>query len=427
MAEVTAMRSNALPYPVYGAPWTVVFPMLDADGDLVTGATTPDSEVSKNGDTFADCTNEATEIATSSGIYYLTLTATEMTADIVAVIAKSATSGMKTTPIVLYPRKLVELASGTAQGGAAGYITLAAGSVLYDNQYSGCVCVATLDTTVEARILGACTASNQQCVVTPEWNTTPDSDDTYKIYLPEGMRIPTVNVVAISDDTSAPPNLELMFDGTGYAGGTTKLDVNTASISANAITATSINADAIEAAKIKDDAITAAKIAAGAIDNATFAADVGSTAYASNIIALAVRKVLDEIKLDHLVAVADSDDVADNSIIGKLASTDGDWSKFSDTTDSLQSIRDKLPTNLEDMSITDTTGLVALQAAQKVDVDTIKTQAVTCGAGVTVGAYVGQGTAAIAVDASGNAAADIKEINGTAVTGDGGATPWGPA
>jgi len=195
-----------------------------------------------------------------------------------------------------------------------------------------------------------------------------------------------------------------------------------------ALTSTEITSAAgCVVASIANDAITAAAIQNGAIDNATFAADVGSTAYASNIIALAVRKVLDEIKLDHLVAVADSDDVADNSIIGKLASTDGDWSKFSDTTDSLQSIRDKLPTNLEDMSITDTTGLVALQAAQKVDVDTIKTQAVTCGAGVTVGAYVGQGTAAIAVDASGNAAADIKEINGTAVTGDGGATPWGPA
>lgn len=75
----------------------------------------------------------------------------------------------------------------------------------------------------------------------------------------------------------------------------------------------------------------------------------------------------------------------------------------------------------------DANHLVAVPATQKVDVDTIKTQAVTCGAGVTVGAYVGQGTAAIAVDASGNAAADIKEINGTAVTGDGSATPWGPA
>jgi len=75
-----------------------------------------------------------------------------------------------------------------------------------------------------------------------------------------------------------------MFDGTGYAGGTTKLDVNVATISNNAITAASINADAITNAKIADnaiaaeniaaDAITAAKIANGAIDAATFAADV---------------------------------------------------------------------------------------------------------------------------------------------------------
>jgi len=93
-----------------------------------------------------------------------------------------------------------------------------------------------------------------------------------------------VNVKAISDDTTAPDNLELMYDGTGYAGGTTKLDVNVVTIAANAITATAINADAITNAKIADNAIaveniadnaiTAAKIANGAIDAATFAADV---------------------------------------------------------------------------------------------------------------------------------------------------------
>ena len=47
------------------------------------------------------------------------------------------------------------------------------------------------------------------------------------------------------------------------------------------------------------------------------------------------------------------------------------------------------PANFEDMSITDTTGLVALAATQKVDVETIKTQSVTCSAGVTVLASVG--------------------------------------
>jgi len=45
--------------------------------------------------------------------------------------------------------------------------------------------------------------------------------------------------------------------------------------------------------QIADGVITAGTIANAAIDNATFAADVGSTTYATNIIALAVRKALD--------------------------------------------------------------------------------------------------------------------------------------
>jgi len=91
------------PQPKRGAAFTVVFPILDADGDLVTGAAGLDSEISKDLGTFEDCTNEATEIATSSGMYYLTLTAGEMTADIVSIIVKTSTEGAKTTPIVLYP------------------------------------------------------------------------------------------------------------------------------------------------------------------------------------------------------------------------------------------------------------------------------------------------------------------------------------
>lgn len=99
-----------------------------------------------------------------------------------------------------------------------------------------------------------------------------------------GTTLPNVNVTQISGDGTAADNAELFFDGTGYAGGTTKLDVNVVTIANNAITAASINADAITNAKIADnaiaaeniaaDAITAAKIANGAIDAATFAADV---------------------------------------------------------------------------------------------------------------------------------------------------------
>src|SRR5689334_11442308 len=107
--------------PIKNQAYRVVFPILDADGDLVTGASGLDSEVSKDQGTFTDCTNEATEIATNSGMYYLDLTSTEMNADCVAVIVKTSTVGAKTTPIVLYPAEAgdiivnVKQVNGTSQ------------------------------------------------------------------------------------------------------------------------------------------------------------------------------------------------------------------------------------------------------------------------------------------------------------------------
>ncbi|TVM02600.1 MAG: hypothetical protein CV087_09370 [Candidatus Brocadia sp. WS118] len=95
--------SDAKPYPKKNEAFRVTFPIFDDDGDLVSGAAGLDSEISKDGGTFTDCTNEATEIATSSGMYFLDLTATEMNADTVTIIVKTSTSGAKTTPIVLYP------------------------------------------------------------------------------------------------------------------------------------------------------------------------------------------------------------------------------------------------------------------------------------------------------------------------------------
>lgn len=110
--------SDAVPVPRKNTAFRVTFPLYDADGDLVTGATSLDSEVSKDGGTFADCTNEATEIATSSGVYYLELTATEMNADTVAVIVKSGNA--KTQALVFYPEELGDIRVNAGQiGGTA--------------------------------------------------------------------------------------------------------------------------------------------------------------------------------------------------------------------------------------------------------------------------------------------------------------------
>lgn len=109
--------SDARPVPRRGEAFRVYFPILDADGDPVSGAASLDSEVSLDGAAFADCTNEATEIGTS-GLYYLDLTVAEMTADAVIIRVQTATAGAKTTPMVLYPEEAGDYRAAVTSMGA---------------------------------------------------------------------------------------------------------------------------------------------------------------------------------------------------------------------------------------------------------------------------------------------------------------------
>ena len=169
--------TDARPVPIKNTAYRVTFPLLDADGDLVTGATGLDSEVSKDAGAFADCTNEATEIATSSGVYYLDLTSTEMNADCVAVIVKTSSSGAKTTVLVFYPQESGDIKVDVqSYGGTAG--TFASGR--------------------------------------PEVNVTHLLGTAW--LTPGTAGTPDVNVKLISGDSVAADNAESFFDGTGYAG-----------------------------------------------------------------------------------------------------------------------------------------------------------------------------------------------------------------
>lgn len=55
-----------------------------------------------------------------------------------------------------------------------------------------------------------------------------------------GADVLNVNVAEVSDDATAANNMELMFDGTGYAGGTTRLGVDLRAIVGNAARATTL-------------------------------------------------------------------------------------------------------------------------------------------------------------------------------------------
>jgi hypothetical protein len=126
--------SDASAFGRKNVAYRITFPILDADGDLVTGATGLDSKVSKDGGTFADATNEATEIATASGVYYLDLTSTEMNADTVAVIVKTTSSGAKTTTLVIYPLKDGDIIANMTQVG--GQTASASGTVTFPSTVS---------------------------------------------------------------------------------------------------------------------------------------------------------------------------------------------------------------------------------------------------------------------------------------------------
>lgn len=105
--------SDALPVPRKNVAYRLYFEIRKNDGTLITGATGADSEISKDGGTFADCTNEITEIATSSGVYYLDLTSTEMNADSVVVKTTVTNTSALPTILALYPQEADDIRVNT--------------------------------------------------------------------------------------------------------------------------------------------------------------------------------------------------------------------------------------------------------------------------------------------------------------------------
>jgi hypothetical protein len=325
---MTVAAGDAHEFCIYAGRFRVVFPLLDADGDLVTGASTPDTERSIDMGTFADCTNEMTEIATSSGMYYIDLTATETTGKHVAVIAKSATAGMKTTALSIPITRLPILRSGTAQAGGASTITLDSGASAKDGAYIGLYVQCSNDTPSnvqgQTRKIISYVGSTKVATVASAWGTNPSSSTTFDILIPVsanaqawlGKEIadPTTNGVPEVDVThwigtaaatptvagvpevdvthwigtaaatptvAGVPEVDVThFNGTAGTFASGRPEVNTTHAAG-----TAWGSGAITAASIAADAITAAKIANGAIDAATFAAGaIDATAIANGAI-----------------------------------------------------------------------------------------------------------------------------------------------
>ena len=243
--------TDARPVPRKNVAFRVYFPILDADGDLVTGATALDSEISKDGGTFADCTNEATEIATASGFYFLDLTATEMNADNVCIIVKTTSSGAKTSPIVMYPEE-----TGDIRVNVTAWIDTAAATPTVAG-------VPEVDVT---HWIGTAAA-------TPTIAGVPEVDVTHWIgtaaATPTVAGVPEVDVThwngtaVATPDTAGHPKVTIK-DGAGAG------EIN---LTAGAVDAVTTVTTVTTVSGLAAGAITAAAIATGAIDADAVAAD----------------------------------------------------------------------------------------------------------------------------------------------------------
>lgn len=320
--------TDARPVPRKNAAYRVTFPLLDADGDPVTGATGLDSEISKDGAAFADCTNEATEITAAaggvSGVYYLDLTSTEMNADTVAIVVRTSTSGAKTTVLVMYPEEIgdyradVQMWLGTAPTtpGTAGVpnvdiarvanaavstasaqlgvnvVTYASGQAPLQSTVAG----RTLDvtTTGEAGIdwanIGAPTTSQTLSGTTVGTASAVTGLTASNLDTTISSRLaPTVAGRTLDVSTGGEAGVD--WANVGTPGSTVALSsttvgtVTTTGTATNVTTVNGLAANVITAAAINTGAITNTKFAAGAIDAAAIAADaIGASELAADAV-----------------------------------------------------------------------------------------------------------------------------------------------
>lgn len=102
--------TDAKLFPTKNTAYRVTFDIRSNAGALVSGGTNTTTR-SLDGAAFATATNNPSEIATSSGVWFLDLTAAEMNADTIAVKIVNNGTGAVPQVLVIYTLALVEPAA----------------------------------------------------------------------------------------------------------------------------------------------------------------------------------------------------------------------------------------------------------------------------------------------------------------------------
>lgn len=289
--------TDARPVPRKNAAFRHYFCLRNsADGTLITSWTSADSEVSLDGASFSDCTNEATEIGTT-GCGYIDLTSSEMNAD--AVVYKLTVTNTGAIPYVVtfFPEEVgdyranveqfggtngtfsggrpevnsthisgntatadnletlfgANLILGTATAGAASTITMATGVTYGTNILARRFITIVAGTGVgqSRMILSNTNATPSVITVDNAWTTNPSTDSVYLVYghtgsdvrLFQGSNVSqwatAANVSAVETDTQ---DIQSRLPAALVSG---RIDASVGAMAANTVTASALATDAV--------------------------------------------------------------------------------------------------------------------------------------------------------------------------------------
>lgn len=209
---------------IKNAPFRVTFPILNVTtGNPITAAAGMAPKIGKDGGTLTATTNSPTEIATTSGWYFLDLTATEMSADELLFTCSSTSTNAVTYGRVLETEPCLH--SGVVVSATSLSVTLPATASAVDPDYVGSPIEIVRGTGAgQFRTILAYTGSSKTAIIDRAWGTTPDSSSVYVIRNVQASQMGSDGVVAanakqLSGSGTAADNLKALYVG-GLTAGT---------------------------------------------------------------------------------------------------------------------------------------------------------------------------------------------------------------
>jgi hypothetical protein len=377
----------------------MVGPILDASGVAVTDGVVGDLKISKNGAAPAALNGSATLTHRHTGHYSLALTASDTDTVGSAEVVIDDTVNAMPTKVVTVIEEAVYDAMFVAS--APGYVANAPVNVA---QFGGS----------NGTFSGGRPEVNTSHAAGTAWNSGAIGAST--------LAADTITDAKVASDVTIASVTGAVGSVTGNVGGNVTGSVG--SVASGGITAASFGANAITAAKLDPDVTT--ELQAGRATAASLTTVEGKIDTLDTNVDTLLTRITSTLftgitSLAEWLGLMAGKQTGNTTARTEVRATGAGSGTYSETTDSLEAVRDNMGT----AQTGDSFARIGAPAGASVSADVagVKTQT----AAIETDTQDIQSRLPAALSGGGNIKADVQEVNAVEIVGDGDATPWGPA